>query len=83
MPKVEPTRRYFAELRASLKNGLDVTNDIEHGIEVLCLSQDEGWRLSRLLLAERLERAVRHVIDDSPGTPESVKDFLRKALRGY
>lgn len=28
-PKVERTTRYFAELRASLKNALDVTSDVE------------------------------------------------------
>lgn len=28
-PKVAPTRRYFSELRASLKNALDVTSDLE------------------------------------------------------
>lgn len=28
-----------------------------------------------------LRDAVAHVVDDSPGTPDSVKQFLAKALR--
>lgn len=32
VPKVAATRKHFAELRASLKNALDVTSDIEAGI---------------------------------------------------
>lgn len=31
---------------------------------------------------EILRAAVEHVINDSPGTPETVKGWLRKALRG-
>lgn len=27
-----------------------------------------------------LEKAIRHVINDSPGTPQSVKEYLRRAL---
>lgn len=30
VPKVERTRRYFAELRASLRNALDVSGDVLH-----------------------------------------------------
>jgi hypothetical protein len=29
---------------------------------------------------ERLRAAIRHVINDSPGTPQSMKQFLTKAL---
>ena len=32
-------------------------------------------------LAER-EDAIRHVIDASPGTPQSVKQYLGRSLRG-
>lgn len=53
-------------------------------MHILGLIHDEpGWALSRILLAERLEEAVNHVIADSPGTPETVKGYLRKAKRGF
>ena len=35
VPKIEPTLRYFSELRASLKNGLDVTSDLSLDIAAL------------------------------------------------
>jgi hypothetical protein len=28
----------------------------------------------------RLREAIRHVVDDSPGTPDSVKRFLSRAV---
>ena len=31
---------------------------------------------------DELEAAIAHVIDHSPGTPDSVKDFLGRVLRG-
>jgi cell shape-determining protein MreC len=31
---------------------------------------------------ERLETGIRHVVDDSPGTPDSVKEYLRRLLAG-
>lgn len=33
--KVEPTRRYFAEIRASLKNALDVERELRAEVERL------------------------------------------------
>ena len=30
----------------------------------------------------RLKEAIRHVIADSPGTPETVKGYLRDVLKG-
>ena len=56
----------------------------EKNMHILGLIRDEpAWALSRILLAERLEEAVNHVIADSPGTPETVKGYLRKAKRGF
>jgi hypothetical protein len=55
-----------------------------HNLHILGLIRDEpGWALARILLCERLEQAVDHIIADSPGTPETVKGYLRKAKRGY
>ena len=59
VPKVERTRRYFAELRASLRNALDVSNDALHSwqqtadaAEMECAAW-RGWAedVSRLLHA--------------------------------
>jgi hypothetical protein len=66
--KVERTRVYFREVVASMKNGLEAAGDLDSDITILRLQY------------ETLRNAVRHVIADSPGTPEAVKDYLRKAL---
>lgn len=43
-----------------------------------CIARrDELWE--RVL---RLERAIEHVILDSPGTPDSVKGYLLRAVNG-
>lgn len=62
VPKVEPTRRYFAELRASLRNALDVERDVEATLHSWqqtadgAESENAAWRgwsedVSRLLHA--------------------------------
>jgi hypothetical protein len=66
--KVERTRQYFREVITSMKNGLDAAGNLDAEVTILRLQY------------ETLRNAVRHVIADSPGTPDSVKDYLRKAL---
>ena len=60
------------------------TSQHEKNLRILGLIRDDrGWALSRILLAERLEIAARHIIEASPGTPDSVKQYLTEALRGF
>ena len=43
----------------------------------------DEWRGAWVVLSRRyhaLREAVEHVVNDSPGTPDSVKDYLRRAL---
>lgn len=39
-------------------------------------------RTAEARAAGRMREAIEHVINDSPGTPESVKEYLRRKLAG-
>ena len=74
-PKVEVTTRYFAELRASLKNGLDVQREL--GMQVAALMTDrDQLRAENERLRERLQR-TKDIADRGAGPDTSPEDALR------
>jgi len=81
----------LAALAARVEEAERERNEAVDGQRVIAAQRDEQLRVGQRAYdradaaearVEELERAIEHVVCDSPGTPETVKGYLRAALRG-
>jgi hypothetical protein len=81
----KPTPDHLATLEQAVFDAVDALEaERDEAVELACrIKQEEFEREIKLTAqSERLREAMRHVINDSPGTPDTVKKYLLRELEG-